>query len=90
MIHAMAGTGSRSQAIHAALHTGLLLPEGLILSHIRKEMSKLPPNTTVILDGYPTTAAQANSLDEKVHKHSHAHRITHTPLSQFFCPGALR
>ncbi len=42
---------------------GALLPDDVMIAFITERMSKLPPNQGFLLDGFPRTLPQAESLD---------------------------
>lgn len=46
------------------MDAGELVPDRLILELVREHLADLPPEATVILDGFPRTIAQATGLEE--------------------------
>lgn len=53
--------GKRAQSY---MDAGELVPDRLVLDLVRDHLADLPPETTVILDGFPRTTAQATGLEE--------------------------
>lgn len=46
------------------MDAGELVPDALILDLVRQHLASLPPDASVILDGFPRTTAQATGLEE--------------------------
>eukprot|EP00730_Choanoeca_flexa_P004430 TRINITY_DN11693_c0_g2_i2.p1 TRINITY_DN11693_c0_g2~~TRINITY_DN11693_c0_g2_i2.p1 ORF type:complete len:880 (+),score=227.08 TRINITY_DN11693_c0_g2_i2:225-2864(+) len=53
-------------AITSALKAGLVLPDGLVVSLLRKRLSPLQPATIVLLDGFPSSASLVEAIDSHV------------------------
>lgn len=48
------------------MDSGALVPDQLIIKLVLEEVSKLPADTNVLLDGFPRTAAQAEALSQEI------------------------
>jgi adenylate kinase len=58
------------QRVALVMDSGALVSDEIVSAMIDSKLAALPVETGVIFDGYPRTAAQAQSLDEILAKHS--------------------
>jgi hypothetical protein len=53
-------------AITSALRAGLVLPDGLIVSLLRKRLSRAVADDVILLDGFPSSASLVEAVDQHV------------------------
>eukprot|EP00045_Choanoeca_perplexa_P018646 m.293246 g.293246 ORF g.293246 m.293246 type:complete len:833 (+) comp19620_c0_seq1:234-2732(+) len=53
-------------AITSALKAGLVLPDGLIVSLLRKRLSRAMADDIILLDGFPSSASLVEAIDQNV------------------------
>jgi len=53
------------------IESGRLVPDDLMIELVEGEIEKLPPNTRLLLDGFPRTLPQAVALDENLKRQGH-------------------
>ncbi len=69
-----AATQSRSEfgrRITEYIDSGRLVPDDLMIELVEGEIEKLPPDTRLLLDGFPRTLPQAVALDENLKRQGH-------------------
>jgi nucleoside-triphosphate--adenylate kinase len=63
--HVREGTALGVEA-KSFMDSGALVPDQLIIKLVLEEVSKLPADTNVLLDGFPRTEAQAEALSKEI------------------------
>ena len=73
-------------AITSALKAGLVLPDGLVVSLLRRRLSRAVADEIILLDGFPSSASLVEAVDQHV---SHAVADGFRVAAHEACPVTL-
>lgn len=61
---------------------GLLVPDDVIIPHIRDAIGQLDMDSVLFLDGFPRSGGQIDAYEEEMEKHARRHRVVHLKLGR--------
>lgn len=61
---------------------GLLVPDDVIIPHIRDAIAQLDMDSVLFLDGFPRSGGQIDAYEEEMEKHARSHRVVRLKLGR--------